>query len=41
MSKLQADSVQISEGPQGRSIRLSLPASQVFLTTIDVNKTRV
>ena len=41
MSKLQADSVQITEGPQGRSIRLSLPPSQVFLTTIDVNKTRV
>jgi len=41
MSKLQADSVQITEGSQGRSIRLSLPPSQVFLTTIDVNKTRV
>jgi hypothetical protein len=39
--KLLADSVQITEGSQGRSIRLSLPPSQVFLTTIDVNKTRV
>ena len=41
MSKLQADSVQITEGSGGRTIRLSLPPSQVFLTTIDVNKTRV
>ena len=41
MSKLQAESVQITEGSEGRSIRLTLPPSQVFLTTIDVNKTRV
>lgn len=41
MSKLQADSVQITEGRQGRSIRLTLPPSQVFLTTIDVHRTRV
>ena len=33
--------MQITEGPQGRSIRLTLPPSQVFLTTIDVHKTRV
>ena len=33
--------MQISDGPGGRTIRLSLPPSQVFLTTIDVNKTRV
>jgi hypothetical protein len=41
MSKLQADSVQITEDSGGRTIRLSLPPSQVFLTSIDVNKTRV
>lgn len=41
LSKLQPDSVQITEGPQGRSIRLTLPASQVFDTSIDVHKTRV
>jgi Protein of unknown function (DUF4230) len=41
MSKLQPDSVQITEGTQGRSIRLTLPPSQVFMTTIDVHKTRV
>src|ERR1700679_4129831 len=41
MSKLQPDSVQITEGAQGRSIRLTLPPSQVFVTTIDVHKTRV
>ena len=41
MSKLQADSVQITEGSGGRTIRLSLPPSQVFVTSIDVNKTRV
>jgi hypothetical protein len=41
MSKLQSDSVQITEGTQGRSIRLTLPPSQVFMTTIDVHKTRV
>ena len=41
MSKLQSDSVQITEGPKGRSIRLTLPPSQVFNTAIDVHKTRV
>lgn len=41
MSKLQPESVQITEGTQGRSIRLTLPPSQVFMTTIDVHKTRV
>jgi hypothetical protein len=41
MSKLQPDSVEITEGSQGRSIRLTLPASQVFVTTIDEAKTRV
>jgi hypothetical protein len=41
MSKLQPDSVQITESPQGRSIRLTLPPSQVFSTSIDVHNTRV
>jgi hypothetical protein len=41
MSKLQPDSVEISEGPQGRSIKLILPPSQVFVTTIDEAKSRV
>jgi hypothetical protein len=41
MSKLQADSVEITEGSGGRSIRLTLPPSQVFLTTIDEQKSRV
>ncbi len=41
MSKLQPDSVQITEGPKGRSIRLTLPPSQIFNTSIDVHKTRV
>jgi hypothetical protein len=41
LSKLQADSVEISEGPQGRSIKLILPPSQVFVTTIDEAKSRV
>ena len=40
-SKLKPESVQISEGRDGRSIRLALPPSEVFLTTIDNAKTRV
>jgi hypothetical protein len=41
MSKLQPDSVEITESAQGRSIRLTLPPSQVFVTTIDEQKSRV
>ena len=41
LSQLKPDSVQITEGPNGRIISLTLPASQVFLTTIDNNKSRV
>ena len=41
MSKLQADSVEITEGAQGRSIKLTLPPSTVFVTTIDEGKSRV
>jgi hypothetical protein len=41
LSQLKPESVQITEGSDGRSIHLVLPASQVFLTTIDNQKTRV
>jgi len=41
LSKLQPESVEITEGAQGRSIRLTLPPSQVFVTTIDEGKSRV
>jgi hypothetical protein len=41
MSQLKPDSVQITDGPAGRSIRLSLPPSQVFTTSLDNQKTRV
>ncbi len=41
MSKLQPDSVEITDGSGGRSIKLTLPASQVFVTTIDEGKSRV
>jgi hypothetical protein len=41
LSQLRPESVQITEDRDGRSIRLSLPPSQVFLTTIDNAKTRV
>ena len=41
LSKLQADSVEITEGAGGRTIKLTLPPSQVFTTTIDEGKSRV
>ena len=41
MSQLKPDSVQIKEEPDGRSITLVLPASEVFQTSIDNAKTRV
>lgn len=41
MSKLKPESIQITQDAGGRSIQLSLPASQVFLTTIDEQKSRV
>jgi Protein of unknown function (DUF4230) len=41
LSQLKPESVQITEGRDGRSIRLALPPSQVFLTSIDNAKTRV
>jgi hypothetical protein len=40
-SKLKPESVQISDGRGGRSIKLTLPPSEVFLTTVDNAKTRV
>lgn len=40
-SKLKAESVQISGSGDARSIRLALPASEVFLTSLDNAKTRV
>jgi hypothetical protein len=41
MSQLKPDSVEITEGGNGRTIRLTLPPSQVFVTTIDEGKSRV
>ena len=40
-NKLKPEGVQITEGRDGRSVRLALPPSEVFLTTIDNAKTRV
>src|SRR5579875_1986728 len=41
LSKLKPESVQITEGRQGRGIRVALPPSEVFLTTVDNAKSRV
>ena len=41
LSLLKPESVQISEGADGRSIKLVLPSSQVFLTSVDNQKSRV
>jgi hypothetical protein len=41
MSRLQPDSVQITEGAGGRSIKLTLPPTEVFSTSIDEGKSRV
>jgi hypothetical protein len=41
LSQLRPESVQITEGANGRSIRLTLPPSQVFATTLDEAKSRV
>jgi hypothetical protein len=41
MSQLKPESVQISEGGSGRAIQLTLPPSQVFVTTLDETKSRV
>ena len=41
LSRLKPQNVQITESRAGRAIVLTLPPSQVFLTTIDNAKTRV
>ena len=41
MSQMKPDDVQITESGSSRSIKLVLPPSQVFLTTIDNANTRV
>jgi len=41
LSQLKPEDVQITENGGSRSIKLSLPASQVFVTTIDNAHTRV
>jgi hypothetical protein len=41
MSQMKPDDVQITEAGSARSIKLTLPPSQVFLTTIDNAHTRV
>jgi hypothetical protein len=41
MSKMKPDDVQIAEAGSDRSIKLVLPPSQVFVTTIDNAHTRV
>ena len=41
LSQMKPEDVQITEGTSERSIKLTLPPSQVFLTTIDNAHTRV
>jgi hypothetical protein len=41
LSKLKPEDVRITELPAGRSIKMSLPASEMFVTTIDNAHTRV
>lgn len=41
LAQLKPESVQITDGSDGRTIHLTLPPSQVFVTTIDNGKTRV
>ena len=41
LSKLDPESVRISEGPNGREIRLSLPKSEIFSTSLDESKCKV
>jgi hypothetical protein len=41
MSQMKPDDVQIVESPAGREIRVVLPPSKVFVTTIDNQHTRV
>ena len=39
--KLKPESVQVSPGRDGRTVHIKLPQSEIFLTTIENNKTRV
>jgi hypothetical protein len=41
LGQLRPESVEITDGGGGRSIKLTLPPSQVFFTTLDEQKTRV
>lgn len=41
LSQLKPESVQITNTANGRSIRITLPPSQVFATTVDETKSRV
>jgi hypothetical protein len=41
LSQLKPESIQITEGTDGRSIQLTLPPSQVFQTAVDETRTRV
>jgi hypothetical protein len=41
LSQLKPESVQITEGTDGRGIQLTLPRSQIFQTTVDETRTRV
>ncbi|MDE1154255.1 MAG: DUF4230 domain-containing protein [Acidobacteriaceae bacterium] len=41
LSRLKEDDVQITETPDGRSVQVTLPATEVFLTTLDNQHTRV
>lgn len=41
LAQLKPESVQITDVPNGRSIRLTLPPSQIFATTVDETKSRV
>ena len=41
LSQMKPEDVQITEGTNERSIKLTLPPSQVFVTTIDNDHTRV
>jgi hypothetical protein len=41
LSKIKPEDVQINDGPDGRSITLVLPPSELFITTLDNAKTRV
>ena len=41
LSQLKAENLQISDTASGRGIKLTLPRSQIFATTVDETKSRV